>query len=60
MATEEDRMIAILQGSYIAKIFPKAWYGIEERKEVQQQTDAEKLKDQLAEKFKRLEARRKK
>lgn len=30
--TEEDRMIAIIKGSYIAKHYPHVWYQLEMRK----------------------------
>ena len=58
MATEADLIIAILSGSYLARTFPKTWMAMREREEVQEKTDAQKLKDQLEEKFRKNKQRR--
>lgn len=58
MANEEDRLIAVLKGNYVAKHFPQTWYALKMREEVQEKTDAQKLKDQLEEKFRKNKQRR--
>ena len=56
---EQERTVAVLKGSFIAKHFPSTWYALKVREAVQDNTDKQKLKDLLQAKIKKNEKRRK-
>ncbi len=63
MATEADRLMAVLKGSKLAVIHPGTWHALrrmeELREEVSGLTEAQKLKDELEEKMRKLAEKRK-
>ncbi len=55
---EQERTVAVLKGSFIAKHFPDTWYALKERELVQDNTDKQKLRDFLQAKIEKNEKRR--
>lgn len=51
--TEEDRMIAVLKGNFLARHFPQVWKSLEEHP-----TGGYKLKEQLLKKFVEMEKKK--